>query len=35
MYWWQWLLIVLALGFVGVLLAGLPDFLRYLKISRM
>ncbi len=35
MHWWNWLLIVVACGIVIVLLMGLPDFLRYLKISRM
>ena len=35
MHWWQWLLIVLAAGFVGMLLMSLPDLLRYLRISRM
>jgi|GEM_PF-6948466 len=35
MHWWTWLLIVVACGILVVLLMGVPDLLRYLKISRM
>ena len=35
MDWWQWLLIVVALGAVGMALFELPSLLRYLRIKRM
>ncbi len=35
MSWWQWVLIVLALGILGVIGMEIPDLLRYLRIKRM
>jgi hypothetical protein len=35
MSWWQWLLIIVALGIVGVIGMEIPDMLRYLRIKRM
>jgi hypothetical protein len=35
MNWWQWVLIVVAIGFIGVVGLQLPSLLRYLKIKRM
>ena len=35
MSWWQWLLIVLALGFLGLVASQIPSLARYLRIKRM
>jgi hypothetical protein len=35
MSWWQWVLILVALGILGVVAMEMPDLLRYLKIKRM
>lgn len=35
MSWWQWLLVVVAAGFLGALGMQLPSLLRYLRIKRM
>jgi hypothetical protein len=35
MSWWQWLLIVLAVGFLAMLAMSFPSLLRYLRIKRM
>jgi hypothetical protein len=35
MSWWQWVLIILALGILGMFVMEIPDLLRYLRIKRM
>jgi hypothetical protein len=35
MSWWQWLLIVLAIGCLGVVGLEMPSLLRYLRMKRM
>ena len=35
MSWWQWLLIVIAIGILGVAGLQIPTLLRYLRIKRM
>jgi hypothetical protein len=35
MNWWQWVLIVVAIGFVGVVGLEMPSLVRYLRMKRM
>jgi hypothetical protein len=35
MSWWQWVLIVVALGILGVVGMQLPSLLRYLRMKQM
>ena len=35
MSWWQWLLIVIAIGILGIVGLQIPTFLRSLRIKRM
>lgn len=35
MSWWQWLLIVIAIGILGVVGMQIPTLMRYLRIKRM
>lgn len=35
MTWWQWVLIVVAIGFLGAVGLEFPSLLRYLRMKRM
>lgn len=35
MNWWQWLLIVVGIGVLGVLMMTAGDIARYMRISKM